>query len=187
MALLPPGVPTSVDYNNPIVFFDIAIDGALVGRISMELFMESCPRTVENFRALCTGEKGFFHGRPMCYKGTPFHHIATDLVCQGGDYMNHDGTGGASIYGELFEDETYDGRAGSHFGFGCLSMAKQRHPLSGSQFFFCLQPMHHLDGKNVVFGRVIRGLEILKQMNAAGTPSGAPARTVVVAQCGQES
>eukprot|EP00668_Euglena_longa_P015270 GGOE01019328.1.p2 GENE.GGOE01019328.1~~GGOE01019328.1.p2 ORF type:complete len:182 (-),score=56.63 GGOE01019328.1:245-790(-) len=176
----------TVDHTNPHVFFDIAIDGRLVGRLVIELFMEACPRTVENFRALCTGEKGAIHGRPICYKGTPFHYIVPDLVCQGGDFMNHDGSAGCSIYGDFFEDETYAGRAGSHFGFGCVSMAKQGR-LNGSQFFFCLQPLPHLDGKHVVVGRVIRGLEVLKQMGAAGTPSGVPSKVVVIAQCGQES
>ena len=177
----------AVDYNNPCVFFDIAIDGQLVGRVAMELFVDVCPKTVENFRALCTGEKGSRNGQRLCFKGSLFHHIVPDILCQGGDYVNHDGTGGDTIYGAHFEDENFEGKAGVHFGFGCLSMAKMHRHLNGSQFFICLQAMPHLDGKHVVFGQVIRGLDVLKKMSAVGTPSGAPLKTVVIAQCGQES
>ena len=171
---------------NPTVFLDISIGAQPAGRIEIELFADAVPKTAENFRALCTGEKGVGKsGKPLHYKGSGFHRIIPNFMCQGGDFTAGNGTGGESIYGSKFDDESFQGKAGKHFGAGTVSMANAGRNTNGSQFFICTAPTPHLDGKHVVFGKVTSGIDVVKKMEQAGTQSGAPTKRVVIADCGE--
>ena len=174
---------------NPVVFFDITIGGAAAGRIEMELYADTVPKTAENFRALCTGEKGVGRsGKPLHYKGSAFHRVIQGFMCQGGDFTRGNGTGGESIYGEKFADESFAGKAGRHTGLGCLSMANAGPNTNGSQFFLCVAPTDWLDGKHVVFGTALpQSFAVLKAIEAVGSRSGATSQPVVVVDCGQLS
>ncbi|OAY85894.1 peptidyl-prolyl cis-trans isomerase [Ananas comosus] len=170
---------------NPRVFFDMAIAGAPAGRIVMELYANEVPRTAENFRALCTGEKGMGRsGKPLHYKGSTFHRVIPDFMCQGGDFTRGNGTGGESIYGEKFADEKFVRR---HTGPGVLSMANAGPNTNGSQFFICTVATPWLDGKHVVFGQVVEGLEVVKAIEKVGSRSGTTSKAVTIADCGQLS
>ena len=168
---------------NPKVFFDMSINGAPAGRVTFELYADVVPRTAENFRALCTGEKGMGNsGKPLHFKGSSFHRVIPQFMCQGGDFTRGNGTGGESIYGEKFADENFKLR---HDVPGILSMANAGPNTNGSQFFICTVPTPWLDGKHCVFGRVLEGMNVIKNIEAVGSQSGKTSKAVVIADCGQ--
>ncbi|WP_315862694.1 peptidylprolyl isomerase [Picosynechococcus sp. PCC 11901] len=168
---------------NPKVFFDITIGGESAGRIVFELRADVAPKTAENFRALCTGEKGIGkRGKPLHFKGSKFHRVIPRFMCQGGDFTNGNGTGGESIYGDTFEDESFELR---HNVPGLLSMANRGPNTNGSQFFITTTLTDWLDGKHVVFGKVIEGMDVVKAMEAQGSGSGAPKQEIAIADCGE--
>uniref|UniRef100_J3L931 Peptidyl-prolyl cis-trans isomerase n=1 Tax=Oryza brachyantha TaxID=4533 RepID=J3L931_ORYBR len=171
--------------SNPKVFFDMTVGGAPAGRIVMELYAKDVPRTAENFRALCTGEEGIGKsGKPLHYKGSSLHRVIPDFMCQGGDFTRGNGTGGESIYGEKFADEAFKHK---HEGEGILSMANAGPNTNGSQFFICTVPCSWLDGKHVVFGRVVEGMDVVKSIEKVGSRGGSTSKPVIIADCGQLS
>jgi peptidylprolyl isomerase len=168
---------------NPRVFFDITIGDKAAGRIVFELFADAVPKTAENFRALCTGEKGMgTQGKPLHYKGCRFHRVIQQFMCQGGDFTRGNGTGGESIYGEKFKDENFQHK---HTTPGLLSMANAGPNTNGSQFFITTVVTPWLDGKHVVFGKVTEGMDVVAKMEAAGSRSGSTSADVVIADCGE--
>ncbi|KAK3193673.1 hypothetical protein Dsin_024983 [Dipteronia sinensis] len=171
---------------NPLVFLDVSIDGDPVEKIVIELFADVVPKTAENFRMLCTGEKGIGKstGKPLHYKGSMFHRIIKGFMAQGGDFSKGNGTGGESIYGGKFADENF--KLG-HDGPGILSMANSGPNTNGSQFFIIFKRQPHLDGKHVVFGKVVKGLDIVKKIEQVGTMDGKAAQPVKVVDCGEVS
>ncbi|KAK1352703.1 PPIase cyclophilin-type domain-containing protein [Heracleum sosnowskyi] len=171
---------------NPLVFMDISIDEGPAERIVFELFADVVPRTAENFRALCTGEKGIGSstGKPLHFKGTVFHRIIKGFMAQGGDFSKGNGTGGESIYGGKFADENFKM---DHSGPGLLSMANGGPGTNGSQFFITFKRVPHLDGKHVVFGKVVKGIDIVKKIEQVGTADGKPSQVVKIIGCGETS
>jgi len=170
---------------NPKVFFDITIGDAPAGRLVFELFADVTPKTAENFRALCTGEKGKGQsGKALHFKGSSFHRIIPDFMCQGGDFTRGNGTGGESIYGAKFADENFTKK---HTGPGILSMANAGPNTNGSQFFICTVATPWLDGKHVVFGNVTDGLDVVKKMEVVGSRGGTPSKGVKIADSGELS
>jgi len=161
---------------NPRVALEVSIGDDPAGTIVLELFKDVVPKTAENFRALCTGEKG----GNMTYAGSPFHRIIPGFMIQGGDFTRGNGTGGKSIYGERFPDENFDLK---HTEPGLLSMANAGPDTNGSQFFITLDATPWLDGKHVVFGKVVEGMDVVKAMEAEGSRSGQTNRKVVLESC----
>jgi len=155
------------------------------GRIIIEFF-EDCPRTVANFKVLCTGEKGkskFKKEKDLHYKGCPIHRIVSNFIAQGGDITIGDGSGGESIYGAKFNDE----KSGLQRKFekGIVGMANSGKNTNTSQFFISLtSDGSKLNGKHVAFGKVISGIEILDKINNVGTTDGTPLLPVIISDCG---
>jgi len=163
----------------------VTIGGKPAGRIEMTLRADVVPKTVENFRCLCTGEKGVGKsGKPLHFKGSAFHRVISQFMCQGGDFTRGNGTGGESIYGEKFADENFQLK---HTGPGILSMANAGPGTNGSQFFLCTVKTDWLDGKHVVYGAVTGGMDVVKAVEAVGSQSGSTSAPVVIADCGQLS
>ena len=175
----------AADESDPKVFFDISLDGEPAGRVEMTLFAKTCPRTAENFRCLCTGEKGIGQlGKPLHFKGSSFHRVIPGFMCQGGDFTAGNGTGGESIYGETFEDEWENGVVG-HDEPMLLSTANAGPNTNGSQFFLTVTQTPHLNGAHVVFGRVTAGVDVVKSVEAVGNRSGRCTMKVLIADCGE--
>ena len=164
------------------VFFDVTVGQGKQRRLVIALAAET-PKTSENFRALCTGEKGVGQsGAPLHFKGSKFHRIIPGFMAQGGDFTNFNGTGGESIYGAKFNDENFDL---AHGGRGTLSMANAGPNTNGSQFFITFGPTPHLDGAHTVFGEVTDGLDFLADMEKVGTGNGTPSQDVTIVDCGE--
>ncbi len=171
---------------NPRVFLDIAVGDKNAGRLVIHLFNDVVPLTSENFRALCTGETGLgYWMRPRWYKDSPFHRIVPGFMAQGGDFNFQNGAMGESIYGQYFRDEKF---AFSHSHRGLLSMASARFANScNSQFFLTFGACKWLDRKHVVFGQVEEGLDVIDEIEQAGSKGGKPRRNVRIFNCGELS
>ncbi|KAL7532192.1 hypothetical protein ACHAWF_004050 [Thalassiosira exigua] len=172
---------------NPVIFFDVAIGGSSKGRIEIELRADVVPRTAENFRCLCTGERGAGRsGKPLHFKGSAFHRVIPRFMCQGGDFTRGNGRGGEplskSIYGEKFADENFKLK---HTGAGILSMANAGKDTNGSQFFLCTAETPWLDGKHVVFGKVVSGMDVVAAIEQVGSESGRTRVPVIISDSGQ--
>jgi len=164
--------------SRPRTFFDITIGSTNAGRIVFELYNDIVPNTAENFRSICAGD----NKEGLSYKGSPFHRVIPEFMLQGGDITAGNGTGGKSIYGSKFKDENFKCK---HTKEGLLSMANSGKDTNGSQFFITTVLCPWLDGKHVVFGEVVEGMDLVKKIEKLGTQSGKPKSTIIVADCGQ--
>lgn len=183
-AISSPGVRLSADSPcgvNPVVFLDISIGTRAIGRIKIELFADVVPKTAENFRQLCTGEfkSG---GVPLGYKGAPFHRVIREFMLQGGDFVRGNGMGTTSIYGDHFNDESFSLK---HDAAGLLSMANSGPNSNGCQFFITCAPCDFLDGKHVVFGRVLDGMNVVRLIEETPTIQSKPKLPVTISECGE--
>lgn len=172
------------DPRNPLVFLEVQIGEERVGRLVIELRADVVPKTAENFRALCTGEKGFSDttGTRLHYKGSPFHKVKSLFMSQGGDIVHFNGTGGESIYGKTFEDENFN----LLHEDGAVSMANFGRPnTNNSQFFITSGECPHLNGTHVVVGYVIKGIGVIGEMEKYASDEGMPTKPIVVVNCGQ--
>lgn len=179
MPTKPIAVPKEINPANPKVFLDIKIGENEPKRIELELFKDRVPKTAENFRALCTGD----NEEKLCYKNSIFHRVIKDFMLQGGDFENANGTGGKSIYGFKFDDENF---YYAHSEEGLLSMANSGKDTNNSQFFITCKDTPWLDGKHVVFGKVIKGMEVVKKVEAIEVEEqNKPKVNIVIADCGE--
>lgn len=178
---------------SPVVFFDVSVEQEPLGRVFIELFADAAPKAAENFRSLCTGERGSARWVrrggtkcPLFYKGVPFHRIIPGFVVQGGDIVHSDGRGNESVFGYLFpEDEGFErGKAGRHLP-GTVAMAPSAPGQVGSQFFFNLSRAAHLDRKMIVVGQVVGGWDVVQQVAKVGSRCGVPLSTAWISDCGQ--
>lgn len=167
--------------DNLKAYFDISINKNIKGRIVFTLFAKDCPRTALNFFHLCKGDKTDSTGKKLHYKGSKFHRIIPGFMCQGGDFLKGDGTGSISIYGNTFGDENF---IFSHDQPGLLSMANRGPNTNGSQFFITVADAGWLDGKHTVFGKISEGIEILNEIEFAGSANGKPKMDVIIEDCG---
>lgn len=168
---------------NPRVFLEIGVEGTSIGKLIIELFADKVPRTAENFRMLCTGEKGVGRsGAKLHYSDCKFHKIVSRYLAQAGDFIANDGTQNESVYGPKFEDENF---SVLHDDKGIVSMANNGRNTNGGQFFITLGKTPWMNGKNVAFGKVVEGIELLEQIEAAGSTSGAPSKAVKIMGCGE--
>jgi len=169
----------------PRCFFDIAIGGIPVGRVVFQLYADICPKTCENFRALCTGEMGIGKGtgKPLHYQGTAFHRVVKSFMIQSGDFSDGNGKGGESIYNKMFEDENFEVKHEEPF---LLSMANKGPNTNGSQFFITTAPALHLDNVHVVFGEVISGKEVVKEIEELQVDKkNRPLQDAKIIKCGE--
>lgn len=181
-------LPFSISTDDPkitnTVYMDISIGGKSAGRIEIGLFGDTVPITAQNFLHLCLCDSGVGKrtGAQLCYKGTPFHRIIPQFMNQGGDFSNKNGSGGESIYGGSFNDENFEVK---HSGPGYVSMANAGPNTNGSQFFITTVQTPWLDGHHVVFGKVTKGMDVVKAIEAVGTQSGSPKEKVIIEDCGE--
>jgi len=170
--------------DNPHVFFQIKHGDEDLGRVVMQIYKDITPKTAENFRCLCTGEKGTgTTGKPLHYKGCSFHRVIKDFMIQGGDFTNGDGTGGESIFGEKFADENF---VMKHTKGGLLSMANAGPGTNGSQFFITSKDTPHLDNKHVVFGHVVEGMDVVRKIEDVSCGANdRPEKGVIIEDCGE--
>jgi len=167
------------------VFFDMSIDGKDVGRIVVGLYGNAVPKTVLNFETLAKGDTTHPLGRKLAYEGSTFHRIIPDFMIQGGDFTNHNGTGGLSIYGDKFKDEKNGLTRFRHTGPGILSMANSGKHTNGSQFFITTKATPWLDTRHVIFGKVLSGMNVVRMIeDRCGTQSGTPLKVVRIEKCG---